>query len=160
MATNKPRITVTLTDNQYRLLKALSEYGNQSMSSYVSEFLTIAEPTLERMAATFQRIKEANDQRRKQILDQLEEAQAVFEPLAMSVVDQTDLFLARVEEVATSGLDTRDSVRTGRAVALAPPHTNRGVTPYPAKGLKPAPSKAPRSGRDSQKAVKKVGVKP
>jgi DNA-binding MarR family transcriptional regulator len=158
MATTKPRITVTLTESQHRVLRALSEYSGQSMSSYISEFLTAAEPTMERMAATFQRIRQANDQRRQQIVAQLEEAQAVFEPLAMSVIDQADLFLGRLEEAATGAPPVRDSARTERTGDAPAPSTNRGVTPLSPKPLKPAPRKASRSGHAVRKTLKKSGA--
>lgn len=145
MATKRPRITVTLTESQHRVLKALSDYSGQSMSGYIAEFLSAAEPTLERMAATFQRIKQANDQRRQQIVSQLEEAQSVFEPIAMNVLDQADLFLGRIEAAATGAPPARD-VRTERTSALNTPPTNRGVTPLFGKTPKPAPRKARRSG--------------
>ena len=53
MATTKPRITITLNDTSYAVLKAISECSGQPMSTFVTEMLDSARPTLERMAATF-----------------------------------------------------------------------------------------------------------
>lgn len=162
MATNKPRITVTLTSSQHRILKALSGYTGQSMSAYVSEMLAVSEPTLERMAATFQRIKQASDLRKQEIIAQLEEAQAVFEPLAMAAVEQSDLFLARLDEAATGAppASPKRSLdgRTERTGAATSPPTNRGVTPLHEKPSKPAPRKAPKPAKTVTLLSKKRGL--
>ena len=52
MATKNPRITITLTDKTYALLKAISGCTSQPMSTFVTEMLETASPTLERMAVT------------------------------------------------------------------------------------------------------------
>ena len=65
MATGKPRITITLDEANYRVLKAISECSGQPMSKFVAELLDGARPTLERMAVTFQKIKQAQDQERE-----------------------------------------------------------------------------------------------
>lgn len=159
MATNKPRITVTLTPSQHRILKALSGYTGQSMSAYVSEMLAVSEPTLERMAATFQRLKQASDLRKQAIVAQLEEAQAVFEPLAMSAVEQSDLFLMRLEEAATGAPPARPvDGRTGRTGDAASPLTNRGVTHPHGKPSKAAPRKASKPVETVKLSSKKRGL--
>lgn len=162
MATTKPRITVTLTESQHRILKALSGYTGQSMSAYVSEMLAVSEPTLERMAATFQRIKQASDLRKQEIVAQLADAQAVFEPLAMAAVEQSDLFLSRFEQAATGAPPAAPARsadgRTERTGAAKSPPTNRGVTPLHGKPAKPASSKAPKPAKAITLASKKRGL--
>ena len=143
MATTKPRITVTLTKRQHEVLRTISECGGQPMSTFVSEMLEAALPTLERMAATFQKIKAAQDSERARFLSTVDEAQAVLEPVVMQAVDQFDLFLGQIGD-AVSGAGTA-------TVAATDPPTNRGVTP-----TSPIPPKAKRSKPSKPVSSEKV----
>lgn len=146
MATAKPRITVTLDQHTYDVLKVISECGGQPMSAFVSEMLDSARPTLERMAATFQKIKQAQDAERSRFLESVDEAQAALEPVVMHTLGQFDLFLGAVEN-AVDGM-----VAGGGRVAGAPsaipsaparsPSTNRGDTPTRGKSRKASSGKA------------------
>jgi hypothetical protein len=73
MPTSKPRITITLTEEQHAILRRISAAGGQSMSSVISEFMLTAQPALERMAATLQRLKQDRDADRQLIADVLSE---------------------------------------------------------------------------------------
>jgi hypothetical protein len=97
MATNKPRITVTLGEPTYAVLKSIADLGNGTMSGFVSEMLESALPTLERMAATFQAIKNAQTTERGKFLASMDRAQAALEPAVMEAVGQFDLFLGKIE---------------------------------------------------------------
>jgi hypothetical protein len=153
MATTRPRITITLTDRQHAVLRSLSSSGGQSMSSYVVEFLELALPTLERVAATLQALASARETDIQRVRGQIEEAQRVFEPLAMAVVSQGDMFLGRVEQ-AVSG-----TARAPHATAAgsSSPRTNRGVTPTPAKPSKPKPRAASGQVRSRSQKTEKRG---
>ncbi len=155
MATTKPRITVTLTQRQYDVLKVISDCGGQPMSAFISQMLEMSLPTLERMAATFQKIKRAQDGQRAQIVEALDEAQSVLEPIALGVVGQFDLFMGKVEQAAGVPSDTARAGAVGAPAPAPSPLTNRGVTPNPAKQPK-AP--APKPSRLSSKS--KVFQKP
>lgn len=142
MSTSKPRITITLTHRQHELLRAISESSGQSMSSFVSELLETAEPVFERMAATFQRLKQQQDQQREQIKANLEAAQASLEPLAAGVLAQLDIFLGGIEQASGHVPDAAPAAPgQARKRAKSPP-TNRGVTPPPRKSSKPKPRAA------------------
>lgn len=155
MATSKPRITITLTERQHAVLRSLSKSTGQSMSAYVVEFLEVALPTLERVAATMQALAQARETDIQRVREQLEDAQRVFEPVAMAAVAQADMFLGKIELVASDG---------GRAPAAAgaggssTPSTNRGVTPTPAKSLKPKPGAASGQVRRRSQKTEKRGV--
>jgi len=112
MATNKPRITVTLEPRTYELLKALQESGGQSMSSFIAEILEQSEPMLERMAVMFQRFREQQEAQAAEISGRLLDVQKQFEPMLETMLDQWDLFMT-------------DS---GSEEAGGPHPTNRGVT--------------------------------
>ena len=103
MATTKPRITITLNQRTYEVLRAISDLGGKPMSAFVAEMLDSALPTLERMAATFQAIKGAQDTERGRFLASLDRAQAALEPAVMEAVGQFDLFLATVETAVADG---------------------------------------------------------
>lgn len=137
MSTTKPRITVTLTERQHEVISAIAKLGGGSMSAFIGEMLESALPTLERMAATFQKVKQAQDQERGRFLASMDRAQAALEPVVMEAVGQFDLFLGRIEEAAgATATDAR--ARAGGVAAAAPaPTTNRGATPKRAKTAKP-----------------------
>ena len=146
MATTKPRITITLNDKSYAVLKAISECSGQPMSTFVTEMLDSARPTLERMAATFQKIKRAQDAERARFLESVDDAQAALEPVVMETLGQFDLFMGRIDRAVDSAAAAGMGLRSGPvpvASAAAPsPSTNRGDTPTRAHASKPKRSKA------------------
>lgn len=127
------------------------------MSGFISEMLELTMPTLERMAATMQRLKVSQDEEKARIVDALDDAQQAMEPIVAAVVGQFDLFMDRIDTAANAAAAAE--VAGGGAVAAhaQPPSTNRGVTPLPIKTLKATPRKA--SGVISKsKASPKVKV--
>ena len=136
MATTKPRITVTLSQRQHDILRDISECGGQSMSAFISEILEQSLPVLERMAESFRKIKAAQDEHKKRISDDLDQAQAEIEPVLDQVLGQFDLFMTRLEKAAGAGAEQRPA---DGAAASQTPVTNRGVTPSPSH-----PPKRPR----------------
>lgn len=146
MATTKPRITITLTERQHQLLKAIGEGSGFSMSSLVVDILEASEPVLERMAVTFQKLKKASDSQKSHLAKTLDDAQSAFEPLVAAGLNQLDMFFGQIEDVAKGSIrpdEIADS--TGRILPVTPspsPNTNRGVTPSLIKHSKPASSKA------------------
>lgn len=139
MATNRPRITVTLTDRQYEVLKSISDSTGDSMSSFLSELVELSLPTFERMAVTFAKIKEAQLANRDRLVTAIDEAQRQIEPLALAVAGQFDLFLGEVERSAIGSDVHAKSVRAEASGEPLSPSTNRGVTPSKGKGLKAKP---------------------
>lgn len=71
MPTSKPRITVTLTEDQHAILRRISDAGGRSMSGVISEFMVVAQPTLERMADAFQQLKQDRDADHQFVADML-----------------------------------------------------------------------------------------
>lgn len=158
MATTKPRITVTLTQRQYDVLRVISDCGGQSMSAFISDMLEQALPVLERMAESFRKIKAAQDEQKKRIVEELDQAQAEVEPVLEQVLGQFDLFMTKIEQAA--GAAATDALeRTGAAAAAAhsTPVTNRGVTPSQVKGRKSAPGKASSRFSSPRSSSKKSG---
>ena len=157
MATTKPRITITLNDKSYAVLKAISECSGQPMSTFVTEMLDSARPTLERMAATFQKIKRAQDAERARFLERVDDAQSAIEPVVMATLGQFDLFLGQIENaVGIRAVTDASAASTGIDImppAAKSPPTNRGDTPTRAHASKPKQGKA--SGAVLKNAVSK-----
>jgi len=141
MATTKPRITVTLSQRQHDVLRSISDNSGQSMSTFVNELLEQSLPVLERMAETFRKIKAAQDEQKKRIVEELDQAQAEVEPVLDQVLGQFDLFMTKIESAAGAALTDAATGGAGGAASAAhsTPVTNRGVTPSPS-----IPPKRPR----------------
>lgn len=156
MATTKPRITVTLTKRQHEVLRSISENSNQPMSTFISEMLEAALPTLERMAVTFQRVKEAQQAERTRFLDSMDRAQAAIEPVVLNAVGQFDLFLSSIEEAVGAG-STDALERAGAPVPTAPsaPATNRGATPRKGKAGVPDPASVSSDSKPRRNSKKR-----
>lgn len=154
MATTKPRITVTLTQRQHDVLTAISSNSGQSMSAFVSEMLEQSLPVLERMAESFRKIKAAQDEQKRRIVDELDQAQTAMEPILGQVLGQFDLFMTRMEDVAGASIGGAAGTGSGSPAPGSTPVTNRGVTPTPAKSPK-APRTKPFGGFSSEKVFPK-----
>ena len=76
MPTSKPRITVTLTEEQHAILRQISAAGGQSMSGVISEFMLMAQPVLERMAVEFQQLKQQREADRQLVVEMLSKLHA------------------------------------------------------------------------------------
>lgn len=146
MPTKKPRILITLEQRSYDVLKSISETSGRPMSSFVSELLEGAMPTLERMAVTFQKIKQAQDSERATFLAAVDDAQSVIEPVVMEAIGQFDLFMGRVDAaadaVSAKGGPRLRGVPSAASAAVPVPRTNRGVTPTQPKRPQPNSGKA------------------
>ena len=155
MATTKPRITVTLTHRQYDVLRVISECGGQPMSAFISELLEQSLPVLERMGESFRKIKAAQDEQKKRIVEELDQAQAEVEPVLELVLGQFDLFMTRVEAAAGAGGEgMRKRPPAPVSAAARTPVTNRGVTPSPSH-----PPKRPRRKASEAISSPKVSSK-
>ena len=154
MATTKPRITVTLTQRQHDVLRVISDCGGQPMSAFISDMLEQALPVLERMAESFRKIKAAQDEQKKRIVEELEQAQAEVEPVLEQVLGQFDLFMAKIEQAAGAAPAGSEATPAAAPAAASTPATNRGVTPSPSH-----PPKRPRRKASEPISSPKVSSK-
>ncbi|KIO48168.1 hypothetical protein [Nitrosospira sp. NpAV] len=155
MPTSKPRITITLTDHQHALLRRISDAGGQSMSGIVSEFMMVAQPTLERMATAFQQLKqdrESDHQRMIKMFSELQSgrensAPSSLQPLVPSAPSgQMDLTLG-------SGMDAiqfRASVDTTRP---STPHQRASLDAHSGSETDREETKRTRSRRTSASVI-------
>ena len=105
MATQKPRITVTLEQDVYDTIKGLSEAQGSTMSGLVSEFLTMVNPVQQR------------------VLRAVKKAQALSEESKVSVISSLESGEAQMSEMVAPLLALMDQIADG-----VPPHSNTGVT--------------------------------
>ena len=150
MPTAKPRITITLDENQHRLLSKLSELQGVSMSSIVVDFLDSVVPVLERVAVVLQNAKDAPQSVKDEIRKTAEQAENDFLPHAAGVMGQLDLLVA-MAGTGSQPQGARGPATPSKAAKKAgPPTSNRGVRIPPSKSRKPstgAASKAVGKGR-------------
>ena len=160
-----PRITITLTEQQHQLFQSLTKYTGKPMSGYISDLLHASTPVLERMAAVFQRIHQQQQKEKNRLTSELEQVQDALEPIASNMLNQFDLFLAKVAPVSDEQADARpprpnEVWPDGRTTAQpsSTPHTNRGDTPPHGKTPNTAPNKPRRSVRPREVLKKNKGL--
>lgn len=136
MPTSKPRITITLTHHQHALLRKISDAGGQSMSGVVSEFMVVAEPTLERMAAAFQQLKqdrESDHQRIIEIFSELQSGRENSTPSPSSKPLTSFAPSSPMDLTLGSGMDaiqfraSVDTIRPGTPHPRASPDAHSGI---------------------------------
>lgn len=141
MATTKPRITITLSEEQHALLHKLADVQKVSMSSIVVELLDTAIPVLERLTS----ILETAAQAPQTVLDELRKSLQVAEGDMNDAQSQVFGQLDLLEAVAAGAVRSAAPAVTASSKALKtarPPSTNRGVRIPPSKSLKARPGAA------------------
>ncbi len=102
MATNKPRITVTLEEQDYAVLQRLSELQGGSMSRIVSELMSEVTPVLTKVVESLEIAKRAQADVKVNLKKVVDEAEQDLKPLADQVLNQFDMFNAELSRVAAS----------------------------------------------------------
>lgn len=103
MATQNPRITITLTPSTHSILQELSSLTGNSMSALVGDLLASNEPVFIRMTTVLRAAKEVTQQGHAQMVEALEKAQGKLEK-------QLGLALDQVEQAALPLLDVSEKV--------------------------------------------------
>lgn len=128
MATQKPRITVTLDQDVYDTIRGLSEVQGVTMSGLVSEFLTMVNPVQKRVLRAARRAANLGARSKAATVKTLEDTES---QLTAMLGPMLDLF---------------DSIED----AAQPPHSNTGVTtpnpPTPPNQKNPAKRRSRASG--------------
>lgn len=81
MATNKPRITISLTPEAYAVIKRLARLQRVSASSIVVETVDVVLPAMERIAAVIESALAAPQEERENILRAVDRAELVLKEL-------------------------------------------------------------------------------
>lgn len=103
MATDKPRITITLEPDQHDVLRRLAGLQGGSMSRIVSELLAEVTPVLERVCESLELAKRAQAGVRANLRRVAEEAEEDLRPLAEIARNQFDLFAAELQRLVEAG---------------------------------------------------------
>jgi len=126
MPTAKPRITITLTEQQHHVLQSLSDLQGESMSGIVVDLLETALPVLERVGAILQAAKDAPASAKQKLRESLDMAEAGMLPMASGLINQLDL-LTEVAGGGATGTAAPPRATKPAAKKGKPPSTNRGV---------------------------------
>lgn len=94
MGTTKPRITVTLTDEQHATLRALSDMQGRSMSSLVGELVETTMPALDRVLELLRAAESALPEVHASLARALEEGEARIEGHAAEVLGEFERLAA------------------------------------------------------------------
>lgn len=127
MATQKPRITITLEQDVYDTIRGLSDVQGVTMSGLVSEFLTMVNPV------------------QQKVLKAAKKAQSLSVESKAGMVSSLEASEAQLTEMLGPLLALMDQVAEGQ-----PPRSNTGVTtpnpPTPLSQKNPAKRRARASG--------------
>lgn len=106
MATAKPRITITLEQDVYDTIRGMAEVQGCSMSSVVSEFLTMVNPIQQRVLKATRKALNLEASSKADTVKMLESAEAQLTAMLGPLLDLFD------------GIEEQGQ----------PPHSNTGVT--------------------------------
>lgn len=128
MPTEKPRITITLTDHQHDVLSSLAKGQKCSMSSIVVDLLDTAIPVLERVNELITAAQKAPQQALDQLKASLGRAEIDVIGMQSEVMGQLDM-LVREAGVAVDARERAAAAPASSPVAavVKPPSSNRGV---------------------------------
>lgn len=105
MATQKPRITITLDQDVYDTIRGLSEAQGCTMSGLVSEFLSMVNPVQQRVLQAVKKAQSLNVESKANMVSSLEASEA-------QLTQMLGPLLAMMDQLAEG----------------QPPHSNTGVT--------------------------------
>ncbi len=149
MSTVKPRITITLDEQVYEVVRRLSAAGGDSMSRVITQFLDVAVAPMERMVVVLEQAQRMPSETTEAVRASILRAEAKLLPKVMAaVVEQEDLFLAEWRAEASGGRAAEPRGRPmprptkkGQKGLLTPVHVTRGA------GRKKAGGKVGQRGR-------------
>ena len=133
MATTKPRITISLGEQDYAVLKRLYALNGVPMSRTVSEFVAMLTPVLGRMADNLEAVAKADEETRSRIAESLEKHFFSVNKIYGEAVKSFDCFSEELDsQVKGSSRGGADGVmraprgRVGAASGEAPDCVTRG----------------------------------
>lgn len=157
MPTARPRITITLTEQQYALLQQLSEFQGESMSAIVGDLIETAIPVMERIATVMEAASKAPKEMLDGLRESMERAESIVLEQMQGHIQQLDIFALEASGGGTGPLRSGGPVppavasRSSARRDTDPPTSNRGVripvTPQSPPEKSPAKSKKKRAGK-------------
>lgn len=145
MATTKPRVNVTLEQNDYDVLKRLSELSGTSMSRQIAELVETVIPVLVQMADNFEKLKLADEAIKSRLRKSADDGLRIAEKMQQDALnfhsEFSDEFRAVLDGVIglVGGEEIAGNERAGgsrRVVSCdsRPPYNNMGVRSSRDKG--------------------------
>lgn len=125
MPTAKPRITITLSDEQHSTLQALAELQHVSMSSIVVDLVETTMPVLQRLVSVLKNASQAPQAVLDGLRASLESAEGDVFLHAEAVIGHLDSFVSIVDGDAVA--DLAQAGAAGASPEAEPPTSNRGV---------------------------------
>lgn len=117
MATNKPRVTVTLDVELYEMLREMSRLSGDSLSRIVNDIIYTVAPTLMQVIEAGQRFEQLQGSVKDDVRRKLDEAEATIEPQLQQLQGDFMAFLEGIRAPADDAADPRPVTRGSR-----PPH--------------------------------------
>lgn len=121
MATKNPRITITLNEEDYAVLKRLNALNGVPMARTVSELVEVVSPVLARICDNLDRVKLADENVKKSLRHSAEKSLSVMEKIYSEALENFDEFSDDLERAArgasgrSRGASSRDAAAAGDA---------------------------------------------
>jgi hypothetical protein len=140
MATEKPRITITLEPAEYAVLSRLAKLQGSSMSRILREFMGEVTPILSKVADSLEVAKRASADARAKFVKAAEVAEEELRPLVEFSRSQFDMFAAELQRIVDTGEEHQaEETGAGRAARGARSATGAGGAAQASKGKNPRP---------------------
>lgn len=158
MATDKPRITISLAPEHYAILQRLAKLQKAPMSRLITELVEEVSPVLSKVADSLEIAMRAQEGVRVQLRRAADEAEEELRPLVNAVKNQFDLFNAQAVALMEPLASAAGGADAGAAgIADAPADVPLAA---PAEGgRRRRPPSSNTGATDSQREGRKAGVK-
>jgi hypothetical protein len=103
MATDKPRITISLETETYNTVRRLAEVKSQAMSSIISELVEQAHPSLRRLLTMFEAADVMGEDAKRALLTALNDQEVRVARAYEDSVTQMDLLASKQRKTKPKG---------------------------------------------------------
>lgn len=97
MATDKPRLTISLTQDQYDVIKRLSTLQGVPMARVVADLVAEVAPVLEKVVEALAIAARAQENVKVNLRRVVDQAEQDFRPIVSQVLNQFDMFAGELE---------------------------------------------------------------
>lgn len=146
MATDKPRITITLEPDQHETLERLAKLQQRPMSAIIRELIGEVVPILARVADALEVAQRASSDLRANFVKAAADAEAELRPIAEFARSQFDMFASEMERAV-------DGAKAGAALPDGPGAAGQTGKVAPAAASSPRP--VITGATDSQRGTSK-----
>lgn len=124
MATSKPRITISVTPDQYALLDRLSSLKGGAKSTIVTDVLEASVPALERAADLLQALEQARKgDYLEDFVANLNKAEQTLAPLIAAALEQMELPIAEADSPRSCNTGVTTSTKS---ISKGPSRSKKG----------------------------------